>query len=141
MKPYWRPLIPGEYDPELIWGSVIAVAGLMAAGWLMLGFPTPLCPLHSFTGIPCPTCGITRGLRCLLHGNLAAAFLFNPLGIALVFGTTLYILYAAVVVIAKLPRLRCEPPSKVAGIFLRIAVILVFAANWIYLIASERTLQ
>jgi len=118
----------------------MTVSGLLAAGWLLLGFPTPLCPLHSLIGVPCPTCGITRGLRCLLHGNLEAAFLFNPLGIALVFGAAFYILYAAVVVTGRLPRLRCEPLSKNDVISLRIAVIIVVAANWIYLIASDRSL-
>ncbi|MGA9994581.1 MAG: DUF2752 domain-containing protein, partial [Pyrinomonadaceae bacterium] len=30
-------------------------------------------------GLHCPGCGTLRGLHQLLHGNLAAAFAFNPL--------------------------------------------------------------
>jgi len=141
LKLYWRPLIPGEHDSELIWGAVIAAAALLAAAWLLLGLPTPLCPLHSLTGFSCPTCGITRGLRCLLHGNLEAAFLFNPLGMALLFGAAYYLLYAAIVVIGRLPRLRWDPLSKTAGVCVRITVILAVAANWIYLIAREQSVH
>jgi len=39
----------------------------------------PPCPLHTFTGLFCAGCGSTRALHQLLHGNVAAAFRFNPL--------------------------------------------------------------
>ena len=39
----------------------------------------PSCPFRALTGFACPGCGSTRGLHCLLHGQLAAAFEFNPL--------------------------------------------------------------
>lgn len=39
----------------------------------------PPCPFHALTGLHCPGCGTLRGLHQLLHGNLAAAFAFNPL--------------------------------------------------------------
>jgi hypothetical protein len=43
----------------------------------------PPCPLHRYTGLWCPGCGTTRALHQLLHGNVAAAFQFNPLAISL----------------------------------------------------------
>ena len=43
----------------------------------------PRCMFHSLTGLDCPFCGSTRALHQLLHGNLAAAFRFNPLAISL----------------------------------------------------------
>jgi hypothetical protein len=39
----------------------------------------PVCPFRALTGFACPGCGATRGLHCLLHGDLVAAFKFNPL--------------------------------------------------------------
>lgn len=39
----------------------------------------PVCPFRALTGFTCPGCGSTRGLHCLLHGNVIAAFEFNPL--------------------------------------------------------------
>jgi hypothetical protein len=82
---------------------------------------------------------MTRGLRCLLHGDLKASFLLNPLGMLLLLGAVLYILYALIVVIGRLPRLRWEPLSKSVTVWLRIAAVLLIAGNWIYLIARERS--
>lgn len=134
---YRRPLIPGERDPELIWGSVLLVGALALFAWMRFGLPTPLCPLHALTGIPCPTCGLTRGLGCLLHGNLMEAFLFNPLLMVLLLCAGFYLLYAGVVVIGRLPRLRWEPLSRRASVFIRVGVVLLIAANWVYLLCQK----
>jgi hypothetical protein len=39
----------------------------------------PVCLLHATTGLQCPGCGSLRALHQLLHGNVVAAFKFNPL--------------------------------------------------------------
>jgi hypothetical protein len=39
----------------------------------------PVCPFRALTGFTCPGCGSTRGLHRLLHGDVVAAFQFNPL--------------------------------------------------------------
>lgn len=39
----------------------------------------PVCPFRALTGFTCPGCGSTRGMHQLLHGNIGAAFEFNPL--------------------------------------------------------------
>jgi hypothetical protein len=38
----------------------------------------PPCPLRTITGIPCPMCGMTRGVTALVHGDFAHALLMNP---------------------------------------------------------------
>lgn len=38
----------------------------------------PPCPLKLVTGIPCPMCGMTRGVTSLVHGDFAHALLMNP---------------------------------------------------------------
>ena len=39
----------------------------------------PPCVFNLLTGMLCPGCGGTRALHALLHGDVAAAFAFNPL--------------------------------------------------------------
>jgi len=39
-----------------------------------------VCILKRTTGIPCPSCGSTRSILSLLHGDLVAALLWNPFG-------------------------------------------------------------
>jgi len=59
---------------------VAAAAAVFAFDPARVGiFPT--CPLHQMTGLWCPGCGSTRAFHQLLHGNLIAAFRFNPLAI------------------------------------------------------------
>jgi hypothetical protein len=81
---------------------------------------------------------MTRGLRCLLHGNVTAAFLFNPLLILAIFGMAIYLVYSVVVTIAKLPRLRMESIPEKMAFLIRIGVVVLFMANWTYLIVRER---
>lgn len=38
----------------------------------------PPCPLRAVTGIPCPMCGMTRGVTAFVHGDLASAVVLNP---------------------------------------------------------------
>lgn len=44
-----------------------------------------VCMFKNVTGIPCPSCGSTRAVALLLHAQFKAAFLMNPIGIALAF--------------------------------------------------------
>jgi hypothetical protein len=129
-----RPIIPGSRDHELVWGSILLLAALLATAWLFSGIATPRCLLHATSGIPCPTCGMTRATWHLLRGEIGAAFLLNPLMTAALLGAALYICYAAVVVIGRLPRLRIESLSPNEARVIRVLAILLITANWAYLI-------
>ncbi|MCD4700203.1 MAG: DUF2752 domain-containing protein, partial [Phycisphaerae bacterium] len=65
-------------------------AGAVVATWLVLGgvvtyvsgcmgLKVVLCFFKRLTGIPCPTCGFSRGLLCILRGDIAGALWHNPL--------------------------------------------------------------
>jgi hypothetical protein len=50
----------------------------------LLGQPLPgMCTFRRFTGVDCPGCGLTRCFISMAHGDLAAAWRFNPAGILL----------------------------------------------------------
>lgn len=36
------------------------------------------CPIRHFTGIPCPGCGMSRALGCLIRGNIIGSLRANP---------------------------------------------------------------
>lgn len=44
-----------------------------------------VCLFRHVTGIPCPSCGSTRSLLSLLHGNVTDSLKLNPLGIIIGF--------------------------------------------------------
>jgi hypothetical protein len=39
------------------------------------------CIIKNVSGIPCPSCGTTRSILYLVHGNLSGAIYTNPLGL------------------------------------------------------------
>jgi len=38
----------------------------------------PPCPLRTLTGVPCPFCGMTRGVTAAVHADLGRAVFLNP---------------------------------------------------------------
>lgn len=48
-----------------------------------------ICILKRTVGLACPSCGTTRSILHILHGDLISAFFFNPLGIVLFPGIVL----------------------------------------------------
>lgn len=54
-----------RYNPENCW-------------WM------PKCPFYTLTGLQCPSCGNTRALHALLHGNFSEAMAYNAMAPVLV---------------------------------------------------------
>ena len=127
----------GEIDHELIWLSVSIVSVIVAASWLALGLPWPVCVFHQLTGLPCVTCGMTRCAIQFFHGHFLASLKWNPLVFGLLCGVAAYDLYAFTSLATRAPRLRIafgETQKK----YLRIIVISALALNWIYLLLHWR---
>jgi hypothetical protein len=49
----------------------------------------PSCRFRTWTGLDCPSCGLTRAFVSITHGDFAAALQFNPIS-PLVFGAFLF---------------------------------------------------
>lgn len=67
-----------ELRPAHVAGLVL-LAGIVLPPDVAAGGPV-VCPFRLLTGLPCPGCGLTRSLVCLLHGDLASSIAFHPLG-------------------------------------------------------------
>jgi hypothetical protein len=72
---------------ELTAFVAVAVLGIAVLAVLSHGHPSsyswlPKCPFHLLTGMYCPGCGTTRALFYLVHGDMAAAFRYQPLFLA-----------------------------------------------------------
>lgn len=62
----------------LVRGSVVLLAGAIAARLHAAHDPGVLCPLRLVTGIPCPFCGSTTSFMELGSGDAAAAVAAQP---------------------------------------------------------------
>ena len=62
----------------LLWCGAGLCAGLLYVLFIrVVGFGVP-CLFHTFTGILCPACGVSRMCLALLRLDFAAAFSYNP---------------------------------------------------------------
>lgn len=135
----WRRLAVREIDHEQLWLAV-AGAGLFCLTLTTVGvvdIQLPRCLFKLMTGLPCPTCGLTRAVMAMARFDVGAAFVLNPLAVAATAVGVMYLIYAAVVLAGRLPRLR----PRLAPRDLRTARILVLtalSANWLYLVVAGR---
>ncbi len=130
----FRALRRGEFNHELIWLLVSVATAAAVLVLLQSGVPTPRCLFHEITGLPCLTCGATRCLLKIAHGEFAAAVYLNPLAFAAFLAIGVFDLYAVAVLLFRMPRIRANPLSMRTGDLCRIAAVLLCGANWIYLL-------
>ncbi len=76
LSPY--PLL---YEGKLVrWGLLgFSCTPLLATYFYHQGYRVGflVCPIQHLTGIPCPTCGMTRSFMAISQGNLVAALAEN----------------------------------------------------------------
>lgn len=120
-------------ETRILWGVVaLGILALAPFGRYLAGLLIG-CPFRGLTGLPCPTCGITRAALALAEFDFAGALLSYPLmtlaWIGLIGGGLLALL--SVLLKIDVP----EPPRRLANwqIALIVAAIL---ANWAYSIAT-----
>ena len=119
-----------KHWPEAVYLFLI-LAGVAAILLLACHFGIILCPLKRFTGIPCPTCGSTRAVVCVLKGDFVGAFRYQPLVM------TLVIAAVPVALMAKLShRMRKLLALGVHCPFIWVLAGLAVAANWAYVIIN-----
>ena len=127
-----------DFDHEMVWGTIGLVILLAARFFPFEYVHLPRCVFLAITGRPCVSCGMTRCFIAMSRFHLAAAWRINPLGAVLFVATACYVIYAAVVVIAKLPRIRIKCTSRWEVGALIAAAFLIVAANWTYLVLTWR---
>jgi uncharacterized protein DUF2752 len=132
-----RPLAPGETDHELIWLSVSLGGLALAAAWLALHLPWPICIFHALTGHPCATCGATRSAVAFFHAQFFSAWKWNPLAFVVYCALSIFDAYAAIVLITRAPRLRLACITAPEKKFMRASVVSLLAVNWIYLLIAN----
>jgi hypothetical protein len=94
----------------------------------------PLCPLKTFTGLPCPSCGTMTAALALARLDVAGAIAASPLAACAWIGLVVGGLVAGVAALAGhgVPELPRELPLPA-----RAAIVGVIAANWAYVIAAR----
>jgi len=136
LYPPGHPTADIEIAAAMVGG--VTVAALLLLPLEKLSRLVPECRFHEWTGWPCATCGITRGLIALGQGALTEALRLNPLVMAGLLAFLAYALVAAVLWAFRLPRPRIGLASRRARIVAVVAVLAAILANWVFLIADGR---
>jgi hypothetical protein len=92
-----------------------------------------LCLFRNITGLPCPTCGCTRGAMSLLRGDLRHAFAFNPLMFVVAVAAAGHL--AMRLLAGKAIRWELSPRERRIAWIASIAAV---AGNWAYLLIVDR---
>ncbi len=73
--------------------AFMGIACSAGYGWLYYNYTSYLnsngftvCIFKNVAGIPCPSCGSTRAVESILHGNVIESLLWNPFGVLLIIG-------------------------------------------------------
>ena len=123
---------PDQIEFGIIYGGIALV--ILVAGRLqpILSF-APDCLFKVLTGLPCLTCGSTRSVVHLSHGDIPSAFAMNPLMALCMISALLYFIYSLMSAVFYLPRvsiLLTDKERRVVGA----GVVAALLLQWAYLI-------
>jgi hypothetical protein len=132
MRVFLKKRSPNRIEFGILYGFIALIA--LCAGRFLpnLAF-LPSCAFRGLTGMPCPTCGATRSVVHLAHGNIIASVAMNPLVAVFFFAAILYLLYSLITFAFSFPRL-CITLIDTEKDALRAAAVVVIVVNWAYLI-------
>jgi hypothetical protein len=116
------------YLPRLLALALLAgslLLPLLAFDWVTSPQALVLCPLRAVTGIPCPSCGLTRALAHLERGHWAEALKFHPFSpLILVLALALFIILLLELVSHK--SILFNPLKRRRNIYFLFAVVVIF---------------
>jgi len=125
---------PGQIEFGVIYGG-IGLLALLAGRFLPIMGLLPACIFKGLTGLPCPTCGSTRSVVHLSHGDVSASLFTNPLTASVFIAAALFFGYSVVTLLFPIPRLVLSLSEREKTWSRGIAAALVLT-NWIYLIVT-----
>jgi hypothetical protein len=100
---------------------------LLAYDWVTSPQSIVLCPLRAVTGIPCPSCGLTRAVAHLERGHWAEALKFHPFS-PLLFLLALVLFLLLLLELATRKKIIFNPLRNRRSVYVLFAVVVVFQA-------------
>lgn len=126
----------GRLPLGAIFGTIGAL-GAAAVGLFGLDrLPFNVCLFKSLSGLPCPTCGSTRAVGCLVHLDVAGAIAMNPLA-TVAMGLVAIWSLCDFGLLTRGRALDVEI-ARPLGRIVRVLALAMVAANWLYLVAAGR---
>ena len=132
MRLFLKKRAPDQIEFGLIYGGIALVMLVVGRFQPILSF-APDCIFKGLTGIPCLTCGSTRSVAHLSHGDILSAFAMNPLMTLCLISAVLCFIYSLVSAAFDLPRISFHLTDKERN-NMRAGVVMFLLVHWAYLI-------
>lgn len=97
--------------------TILITTAVLAAVVFLMSLDMYRCPLEHIFGIPCPLCGATRAMMCVLSGRFREAFYYHPLWPVFIIAGILFILYFFGIIKVK------QPVRKAALVFMIVLLV------------------
>ncbi len=138
MRFAWIQQKQTETDFELIYAPLAILLFLFVRFMPAKFFAAFSCPFLEISGLPCPSCGATRALILVSHGEIIQGLKMSPLFAALLLGGLVFAGYALAVISLRLPRLRLVSLGRYGHLILGAVIGGSLLLNWGYLIWAGR---
>ena len=128
---------PGQWTSRLVMlGGALAGLG-MAVVWNPIAHPGPMCCLlRRSVGLPCPMCGMTRGVCLCARGRFLEATWYNPLAIPFcILAAALCVKWIFEIASKRNIQVVLRPAWKTG---LWVGVYSIVLASWVYLLMFRR---
>jgi len=125
-----------DLDHEKLWGGLFISLFLFLQclpSWFINQYP---CLFRKITGLPCPSCGVTRTLLLLGQGEIFQAFSLSPLFTLAAFGAAGFVVYCFTAWVFGLKRVRIVFDSRGEFLLFIGGLGALLALNWIRSILS-----
>jgi hypothetical protein len=132
MRFYLKKRTPNRIEFGIIYGG-IALLMLCVGRLLPVLSIAPDCVFKELTGMPCPTCGATRSVVHLAHGEIISAIAMNPLITLCLITATVYFVASIVLVAFDLPRVTFILDDKETNVT-KVIAVMILLIQWAYLI-------
>jgi len=132
--PRLRPATSTQRQLAMLWSAAAISSVFLGPVWIAVAPYLGSCTFRNLTGIPCPSCGITRAALALLDFDIGSAFAVNPLGtfvaVAFIIGGGLALIW----VLFRGPILTFELSWSRWWTGAVVGIVLI---NWMYLIQTN----
>jgi hypothetical protein len=134
MRLYLKKKSSNQIEFGIIYGG-IALLMLGVGRLLPILSYAPDCVFKGLIGIPCPTCGSTRSVVHLAHGDILSALAMNPLTTLCLMAAIAYFISSLMSMAFDLPRINFLLADKEKNV-MRAGAVMILLAQWAYLIVQ-----
>jgi hypothetical protein len=138
MRKIWNNVRAGMANPRIEGLAILFLLGtIVLSSFTLESAPKnlPLCAFHAITGLPCPSCGMTRAFISLAHGDIHSAFLLNPASMIIYLAAWAGLILALLQVVFK--RKYIEMIWNKGKRVLFPIILFIMAITWIYKLTSH----